>query len=97
MGLVDYGSSDSESEAPPAPKPSSVAKPPPNATTKKPFQRVVDRANPGKILVNLPTVAKDTQPGDEPPAKRARTGAGGGRFSRFHYNQPPPKLSLINI
>lgn len=92
MGLVDYGSSDSESEAPPpAPKPSTVAKPPSNATTKKPFQRVVDRANPGKILVNLPTVSKDTQPGDEPPAKRARTGAGGGRFSGFNSFLPPPK------
>ncbi|KAF9874050.1 hypothetical protein CkaCkLH20_08422 [Colletotrichum karsti] len=90
MGLVDYSeSSGSEDEAPPKP---TVAKPSSN-TTKKPFQKVVDRSNPGKILVNLPsTKSDDPKPpaSDEPPAKRART-AGGGRFSGFNSVLPAPK------
>lgn len=94
MGLVDYGSSDSEPEAPPAPPKPSTASKPVSATSKKPFQKVVDRSHPGKILVNLPT-ATQAQQGDEPPAKRARTGAAGGgsggRFSGFNSFLPPPK------
>lgn len=88
MGLVDYSESESESEAPqtaPAPK-----APP----AKKPFQKVVDRSNPGKIVVNLPQhiSSSSTPPGDEPPAKRARTdGSGGGRFSGFNSFLPAPK------
>ncbi|OAQ68157.1 stress activated map kinase interacting [Pochonia chlamydosporia 170] len=86
MGLVDYSESDSgsESEAPirPAPKPSQT-------TTKKPFQKVVDRSNPGKIVVNLPQATSSSKP-DEPPAKRART-TGGGLFSGLNSFLPPPK------
>ncbi|KAK1849576.1 hypothetical protein CCHR01_07784 [Colletotrichum chrysophilum] len=91
MGLVDYSeSSGSENEAPPQP---TVAKPAAAGTTaKKPFQKVVDRSNPGKIVVNLPSAKPDepTASNDEPPAKRART-AGGGRFSGFNSFLPPPK------
>ncbi|KAJ0354404.1 hypothetical protein COL154_001957 [Colletotrichum chrysophilum] len=91
MGLVDYSeSSGSEDEAPPQP---TVAKPAAAGTTaKKPFQKVVDRSNPGKIVVNLPSAKPDepTASNDEPPAKRART-AGGGRFSGFNSFLPPPK------
>ncbi|KAF4932047.1 hypothetical protein CGCVW01_v000038 [Colletotrichum viniferum] len=91
MGLVDYSeSSGSEDEAPPQP---TVAKPAAAGTTaKKPFQKVVDRSNPGKIVVNLPSAKPDEPPAsnDEPPAKRART-AGGGRFSGFNSFLPPPK------
>lgn len=86
MGLVDYSESDSESEAPqkaPAPK-----APP----AKKPFQKVVDRSNPGKIVVNLPQGTPSVPQGDEPPAKRARTGnSGGSRFSGFNSFLPAPK------
>ncbi|KAJ0341474.1 hypothetical protein COL922a_002188 [Colletotrichum nupharicola] len=91
MGLVDYSeSSGSEDEAPPQP---TVVKPAAaGATAKKPFQKVVDRSNPGKIVVNLPSAKPDepTASNDEPPAKRART-AGGGRFSGFNSFLPPPK------
>ena len=90
MGLVDYSESDSESEAPhkaPAPKTTT-------APGKKPFQKVVDRSNPGKIVINLPqeTGSSGTEPVDGPPAKRARTGnAGNSRFSGFNSFLPPPK------
>ncbi|KAF4123229.1 Pfam:PRCC Cterm [Geosmithia morbida] len=92
MGLVDYSESESESESP---QQTPVAKAPPAVTaaappSKKPFQKVVDRSRPGKIVVNLPqeTASKS----DEPPTKRARTGASeGGRFSGFNSFLPPPK------
>lgn len=85
MGLVDYSESESESELPqkaPAPKA-------PDA--KKPFQKVVDRSKPGKIVVNLPQTSGPST-ADEPPSKRARTDASeGGRFSGFNSFLPPPK------
>ncbi|EQB52998.1 hypothetical protein CGLO_07317 [Colletotrichum gloeosporioides Cg-14] len=87
MGLVDYSeSSGSEDEAPPQP---TVARPVAGTTAKKPFQKVVDRSNPGKIVVNLPSAKPEEPPAsiDEPPAKRART-AGGGRFSGFNSFLP---------
>ncbi|KPM43116.1 hypothetical protein AK830_g3487 [Neonectria ditissima] len=90
MGLVDYSDSDSsgsETEAPAkiAPKPS-------QPSSKKPFQKVVDRSNPGRILVNLPQISAETPKphADEPPAKRARTG-GTGLFSGFNSFLPAPK------
>lgn len=86
MGLVDYSeseSSGSESEKPQKP----IAKP----GAKKPFQKVVDRSNPGKIVVNLPQAsADDTSQPDGPPAKRAKTG-GSGLFSGFNSFLPAPK------
>jgi hypothetical protein len=89
MGLVDYASSDSESEAPPQPPPAPTSSKAPSS--KKPFQKVVDRSNPGKIVVNLPTTSNE----DEPPAKRARTdgasSSSGGRFSGFNSFLPAPK------
>lgn len=90
MGLVDYAS-DSDSDSAPA---ASVPKQSTTSTSKKPFQKVVDRSNPGKILVNLPQAAttSSSSNADEPPAKRARTGDGsGGRFSGFNSFLPPPK------
>jgi hypothetical protein len=90
MGLVDYSESESSGSEKEAPRKSTSK---PAQPGKKPaFQKVVDRANPGKILVNLPQ-SKGEQPetrGDEPPAKRARTG-GGGLFSGFSSFLPPPK------
>ncbi|KAI0131699.1 mitotic checkpoint regulator, MAD2B-interacting-domain-containing protein [Hypoxylon sp. NC0597] len=101
MGLVDYSDSESDSEtvtksvppaqSAPAPAPASVA------SSKKPFQKVVDRAKPGKILVNLPQTSgrdesKTTNGSDEPPPKRTRVaGRGGGAFSGFNALLPPPK------
>ncbi|KAK4063990.1 uncharacterized protein Triagg1_9318 [Trichoderma aggressivum f. europaeum] len=89
MGLVDYSESESEPEVD-APKPAVKSAP------KKPaFQKVVDRSNPGKIIVNLPQAASSNDEGasngDGPPAKRARTGANGGLFSGFNSFLPPPK------
>jgi hypothetical protein len=93
MGLVDYSDSDSETEA----QPSVAAKPAaaPSRLNTKPFQKLVDRANPGKIVVNLPAAAGTdaSQPSnDEPPAKRARV-TGGNRFSGFGSFLPPPKTT----
>jgi hypothetical protein len=93
MGLVDYSESDSsdvEADAPIKP----VAK---AAASKKPaFQKVVDRSNPGKIILNLPQAASSSDANasnsDGPPAKRARTdGSGASRFSGFSSFLPAPK------
>lgn len=95
MALVDYSDSESDSEAvaQPQPKPAAVA--PATTTAKKPVQKVVDRSNPRKIVVNLSGASgRDEAQGaadksDEPPAKRARTG--GGAFGGFASLLPPPK------
>ncbi|KAI1124980.1 mitotic checkpoint regulator, MAD2B-interacting-domain-containing protein [Nemania abortiva] len=95
MGLVDYSDSESETEATAQPVP---PKQQPTATgSKKPVRRIVDRSQPGKILVNLPGSSSAGQDGsntstteDEPPAKRART-LKGGAFSGFNSFLPPPK------
>ncbi|CAK7218566.1 hypothetical protein SBRCBS47491_003548 [Sporothrix bragantina] len=96
MGLVDYesdgsGSSDGEATVAPPTKTTSTTA----AGGKKAFQKLVDRANPGKILVSLPTAAA-TAAGKEDegdrPAKRAKVGTGGSsRFSGFGSFLPPPK------
>lgn len=89
MGLVNYASDSDSDSAPTAPAPAPAPKSS-NSNTKKPFQKVVDRSNPGKIVVNLPQATPSSA--DEPPTKRARTGdAGGGRFSGFNSFLPPPK------
>lgn len=95
MGLVDYSESDSSGSEAEAPAPAKATTKTPQPGAKKPFQKVVDRSNPGKIVVNLPSVAATTsdtprENPDEPPAKRART-AGGGRFSGFNSFLPAPK------
>ncbi|KAJ1337593.1 mitotic checkpoint regulator [Microdochium nivale] len=100
MGLVEYSDSESDSEStqqpPRKPTPVAAASAPSSSTTKKPFQRIVDRSKPGKIVVSLPGAVSagqiDTKH-DEPPAKRARTGGGGGggAFSGFNALLPPPK------
>lgn len=90
MGLVDYSESDSSgSEAEDSSKQNNKAAP---ATSKKTFQKVVDRSNPGKIMVNLPRAAPDASEAkpDGPPAKRPRTG-GGGLFSGLNSMLPAPK------
>jgi hypothetical protein len=86
MGLVDYPDSDaSDVDESPA-----IKTAPASSTSKPAFQKVVDRSNPGKIKVSLPQAAlKDDKNGDEPPAKKAKTGAGG--FSGFNSFLPAPK------
>ncbi|KAI1464643.1 mitotic checkpoint regulator, MAD2B-interacting-domain-containing protein [Daldinia caldariorum] len=102
MGLVDYSDSESDSEtvtkpAPPS-QPVAASAPAAAASGKKPFQKVVDRAKPGKILVNLPQSSssrdeiKPSDTSNEPPPKRARVaGRGGGAFSGFNSFLPAPK------
>ncbi|KFY60303.1 hypothetical protein V496_05380 [Pseudogymnoascus sp. VKM F-4515 (FW-2607)] len=77
MGLVDYSDSESSDNE----QVSELKKP-----TKGSFQKVVDRSNPGKIKVSLPTTAPTN---DEPPAKRAKTS--GGTFGGFNSFLPAPK------
>ncbi|KAI1195892.1 mitotic checkpoint regulator, MAD2B-interacting-domain-containing protein [Nemania serpens] len=95
MGLVDYSDSESETEA--VAKPVTPAQQPTaGGGGKKPFQKVVDRSKPGKILVSLPGSSsrqddsKAATRGDEPPTKRARISKGGA-FSGFNSFLPPPK------
>jgi hypothetical protein len=78
MGLVDYSDSESSDNE----QVSETKKP-----TKGSFQKVVDRSNPGKIKVTLPTTTAPTN--DEPPAKRAKTS--GGTFGGFNSFLPAPK------
>ncbi|KAL6901761.1 hypothetical protein GGI43DRAFT_366828 [Trichoderma evansii] len=90
MGLVDYSDSESSDVEVDALQPAAKA-----AAPKKPaFQKVVDRSNPGKIVLNLPQVSTSSdasaENSNEPPAKRARTG-GGGLFAGFSSFLPPPK------
>ncbi|KAI1661580.1 mitotic checkpoint regulator, MAD2B-interacting-domain-containing protein [Daldinia decipiens] len=97
MGLVDYSDSDSDSEPVAKPAPPSQSVTAPGASGKKPFQKVVDRAKPGKILVNLPQSSSSRDKskladGDnEPPPKRTRVTGRGGAFSSFNSFLPPPK------
>ncbi|KFY30583.1 hypothetical protein V493_01817 [Pseudogymnoascus sp. VKM F-4281 (FW-2241)] len=78
MGLVDYSDSESSDNE----QVSESKKP-----TKGSFQKVVDRSNPGKIKVSLPTTTAPTN--DGPPAKRAKTS--GGTFGGFNSFLPAPK------
>lgn len=90
MGLVDY----SESESSGSEAEGSSKQPAKTALTnsKKQSQKVVDRSNSGKIVVNLPKASADeNEPKpDGPPTKRARTG-GGGLFSGLNSFLPAPK------
>lgn len=92
MGLVDYSDSESDSETPqtsaPAPPTASTT-----TTSKKSFPKLVEKTNPGKILVNLPAAAPENEDlsNSEPAAKRVKTG--GGRFSGFSSFLPPPKAT----
>ncbi|CEJ93883.1 hypothetical protein VHEMI09446 [[Torrubiella] hemipterigena] len=97
MGLVDYSESDdsgsdSEQQTQPTTKPAQTL---PNG--KKPFQKLVDPSNKGKLIINLPPpggkASTDTAT-DGPPAKRTKT-TGSGVFSGFNSFLPPPKNTGI--
>jgi len=89
MNLIAYSDSDgSDSESLP------TAKPAPKAA----FRKVVDRANPGKIKLNLPGPShaqtnQDHSVAETPPAKRARTG--GDAFGGFNAMLPAPKKPKV--
>lgn len=93
MLLVEYSDSDnSDVEGPQAPHAPADSKATPNSH-KPAFQKVVDRSNPHKIRVNLPTIAKsrkdDGEDGSEPPSKRAKVAS--NKFSDFNSLLPAPK------
>ncbi|KAF2126163.1 hypothetical protein P153DRAFT_298231 [Dothidotthia symphoricarpi CBS 119687] len=89
MNLLAYSDSESDTDAP------IVSKPAAKTAPKPAFQKVVDRANPGRIKVNLPGAPlpqseKDDIDVDAPPAKKARLG-GGSAFGGFSAMLPAPK------
>ncbi|KAI5307502.1 hypothetical protein KEM55_008130 [Ascosphaera atra] len=98
MSLVTYSDSDSsdveETPSVPAAKPAEQPKKP---TSGQP-QKLVDRRNPRRILVNLSDKGKaDTDSAianagqDGPARKKPRIGGGGGLFSGFNDLLPTPK------
>lgn len=93
MLLVEYSDSESsDAEGPQAPHAPADSKIITNSH-KPAFQKVVDRSNPHKIRVNLPTVAKsandDLEDGSEPRSKRAKVVS--KAFSGFNSLLPAPK------
>lgn len=96
MGLVEYSDSDSDGESGPTSPPPSAAVSQP--TKKQSFQKLVDKSNPGKIRVNLPSGAADSEDAtasEGPAAKRLKTS--GSRFSGFSSSLPPPKATKSNF
>lgn len=96
MGLVEYSDSESDSESPrtSAHQTAAAASQP---AKKQSFQKLVDKSNPGKILVSLPSVSTtsdDAAASETPAAKRLKTG--GSRFSGFSSFLPPPKATASN-
>lgn len=97
MLLVEYSDSESSDV-----EEKSVANTAPKSSlnsTKPTFQKVVDRSNPHKIRVSLPEASGANQDhetnGDEPAAKRVKTGA--GAFSGFNSFLPAPKRPSTGI
>jgi hypothetical protein len=93
MNLLAYSDSESDGEAPPIAKPTLKQAPKPS------FQKVVDRANPGRIKVNLPGASqsraeKDDIEADAPPAKKPRLG-GASAFGGFNAFLPAPKKPAV--
>ncbi|EKJ76291.1 hypothetical protein FPSE_03546 [Fusarium pseudograminearum CS3096] len=93
MGLVDYSDSEGSGSEAEVQLPVKIA-PKQTASSKKPFQKVVDRSNPGKIVVSLPQLTDDKAQSQEPTEKKIKTG-GGGRFSGFNSFLPAPKKANI--
>lgn len=105
MGLVQYSDSDGSDEeeqliAPAASKPQTIA---PDSKTSQPdqkFSSIVDRGNPRKIRVALPSIKPEPSaegPEDDqdgPARKRPRT-TGGGIFSGFNSILPAPKRANL--
>ncbi len=95
MGLVDYSDSDSDSEVAQKLDPQLKGE---ASSSKKPSSNPIARSSTGRILVSLPSASTNdgaASSNDEPPAKRARIGAGAGssRFSGFGSFLPPPKVT----
>lgn len=85
MALVGYSDSEGSDNESPAPAPAPKTAP---SGSKPAFQKVVDRSQPGKIKVELPTLAKGNAEEQARPAKKPRMGGG---FSGFNSFLPAPK------
>lgn len=95
MVLVSYSDSEtSDTETAPAPAPAPKEPLKPTTTSKPAFQKVVDRSNPHKIRVTLPStatasaVATDDIEQEAPPAKSADGRRG---LRRLQFLLPAPK------
>ncbi|MCJ1234576.1 hypothetical protein MMC14_002537 [Varicellaria rhodocarpa] len=92
MTLVGYSDSEGSGDEDSTISEVLQKKPTPNPS-KSTFQKVIDRSNPHKIKISLPDAVKDDEnrgdDGGEPPAKKAKTGA--GAFSAFNSLLPAPK------
>ncbi|KAJ4355639.1 uncharacterized protein N0V89_003659 [Didymosphaeria variabile] len=93
MNLTGY--SDSEDSGDDAP---TVTQATARPTPKVAFQKVVDRSNPGKIKLNLPSASqshteKDDIDSEARPAKKARIG--GSAFGGFNAMLPAPKKPKV--
>ncbi|KAL1882157.1 hypothetical protein Daus18300_000642 [Diaporthe australafricana] len=94
MGLVEYSDSESESEPPQTSAPATAAAAASQPAKKQNFQKLVDKSNPSKILVNLPSApseSDDAESSEAPAAKRLKVS--GSRFSGFSSFLPPPKAT----
>ena len=95
MGLVGYSDSEESSDEGPKALQKPIARP---APAKPAFQKVIDRANPHKIRVNLPersrTDTSEDLDSEGPPAKKARIGGGGG-LGGFNAILPAPKRVIV--
>ncbi|KAF2735919.1 hypothetical protein EJ04DRAFT_511376 [Polyplosphaeria fusca] len=88
MNIIGYSDSESDNDTPPAQ---------PVAKTKPAFQKVVDRAAPGKIKLNLPQPKAQQDDGaDDRPAKKPRLG-GEGAFGGFSSMLPAPKRANATL
>jgi len=92
MNLVNYSDSDDSGDE--APAPAKVQPKPTLASSKPAIPKLIDRSNPSKIKVNLPTAStsagNDDIEKDAPPAKKQKT-SGGGFFGGLGGTLPAPK------
>ncbi|EEA22602.1 hypothetical protein TMatcc_001446 [Talaromyces marneffei ATCC 18224] len=107
MGLVQYSDSEGsdDEEQPQVTQPTTKPQPPapetkPSQSDQK-FSSIVDRGNPRKIRVALPSIKPETQADnlenddqDGPARKKPRT-TGGGIFSGFNSILPTPKRANL--
>lgn len=106
MGLVQYSDSDGSDDEGQPQVAATVSKPQTTASDTKPsqpdqkFSSIVDRGNPRKIRVALPSIKPETSaegPEDDqdgPARKKPRT-TGGGIFSGFNSILPAPKRANL--
>lgn len=89
--LVDYSDSEESGDETITPTPVNNEQKRPPATTKSAPPKLVDRANPSKITVNLPTAAEKHAIESEAPAAKKQKTSGGGFFANMKNALPAPK------